>query len=726
MTVAATIEIGAGGQIGPGGQMGPGGHSEPGQSLPGARAAGKAQRAEWDGALGLSATTASVPAASSFRSRWQSMLASLNANLECSGNDETAVKKKDENLAATVDPSLKATGSDAATVAHASVSTSQRWGQVSAKQIASAEGEKNLFLADTEAGHSLSQTAWETLRQSASHPASKSGATAGTPSKEENTGNAHSAGAVKSVKPKAASGEIATGTAANLATVQSISVAIPAPVAEVQSPGTTEAPAQTPLADQSSQLSRAFTLGFIQQTSSFQDGLGTATIGTITSRNKASGAFDGAEAVDAPHADHSGVGAKETIATANQAMERVVIADGTQSSHTQVPVMPAAAKSANGSQVESGNDSLSGEITAVTPATQDKAATVPARTSQIAVHGELQNRNIDEAGSSTTNGLAPFAAAVETSSSEQMRPQAESKPHALADSQPRPQTQTAIQSVDAVASPVGSVALHQTSAIGNAAASQSVPPPDMNPIADKAGAASNLKTSSLQAGSRTRHTAAEVHGNQKIQAVQDGSNNAALARDLSTAHVANLSSESSAAASKGESTAHETFAALDAESSSGPATWLHAGTRTAEAGFQDPALGWVGVRADASGGGVHASLVPGSAEAAAALGGHLAGLSAFLSEQHTPVDSLTLAATEDRSANSSMGQGAQQNMHQGTHQEAGRETGQSQSSGQPSSPQASSPVMTAAAGREITASSGRAESTAQAFVSSGTHISVMA
>jgi hypothetical protein len=212
-----------------------------------------------------------------------------------------------------------------------------------------------------------------------------------------------------------------------------------------------------------------------------------------------------------------------------------------------------------------------------------------------------------------------------------------------------------------------------------------------------------------------------------VPAVQDGSNNAALSRDPAGARAAvNLSGESAGATSKGGSTVRDTFAALDAESSTGTTTWVHAGTRSAEAGFQDPALGWVGVRADASGGGVHASLVPGSAEAAVTLGGHLAGLNAYLAEQHTPVDSLTLAAPENRSANSDTGQDAQQNMHQDMNQGTGQDTGQDAASGQQSSTQVSAPVLTAATGREVTTTSGRTETTVQAFIPGGTHISVMA
>ncbi len=80
----------------------------------------------------------------------------------------------------------------------------------------------------------------------------------------------------------------------------------------------------------------------------------------------------------------------------------------------------------------------------------------------------------------------------------------------------------------------------------------------------------------------------------------------------------------------------DTFMALDRARSSPPATWIHAGAHHAEAGYLDPALGWVGVRADAVANGVHAALVPGSAEAAQVLGTHLSGLNAYLSEQHGP------------------------------------------------------------------------------------------
>ena len=116
----------------------------------------------------------------------------------------------------------------------------------------------------------------------------------------------------------------------------------------------------------------------------------------------------------------------------------------------------------------------------------------------------------------------------------------------------------------------------------------------------------------------------------------------------------------------------ETFAALDAGSAVGAPNWVHAGGRQAEAGFEDPALGWVGVRADLSGGSVHAAVVPGSTEAAQALSGHLAGLSTYLSENHTPVATLTMAAPGNSGIEARLDQSLGQGMGQGMQQSSGQ------------------------------------------------------
>ena len=110
----------------------------------------------------------------------------------------------------------------------------------------------------------------------------------------------------------------------------------------------------------------------------------------------------------------------------------------------------------------------------------------------------------------------------------------------------------------------------------------------------------------------------------------------------------------------------ETFALLDGDAASGAANlanWTRTGAHSVEAGFEDPSLGWVGVRADLGAGGVHAALVPGSAEAAQALGSQMAGLHMYLNEQRTPVGSLTLAAPEASSAFSGANPGSSGNDH---------------------------------------------------------------
>jgi len=86
--------------------------------------------------------------------------------------------------------------------------------------------------------------------------------------------------------------------------------------------------------------------------------------------------------------------------------------------------------------------------------------------------------------------------------------------------------------------------------------------------------------------------------------------------------------------------------------------WMHAGAHQAEAGFKDPALGWVGVRADLSGGAVHAAVIPNSADAAQVLSAHLSGLSEYLREEQTHVATLNLAWSGG--AESGTGQSMQQ------------------------------------------------------------------
>lgn len=96
------------------------------------------------------------------------------------------------------------------------------------------------------------------------------------------------------------------------------------------------------------------------------------------------------------------------------------------------------------------------------------------------------------------------------------------------------------------------------------------------------------------------------------------------------------------------------FQLLDDPHSAPSPSWIHAGTHHAEAGYLDPVLGWVRVRADALAGGMHAALVPSSPEAAQVLGSHLAGLNAYLSEHHAEPPTVTVDA---QGARGDMGHG---------------------------------------------------------------------
>jgi hypothetical protein len=119
-------------------------------------------------------------------------------------------------------------------------------------------------------------------------------------------------------------------------------------------------------------------------------------------------------------------------------------------------------------------------------------------------------------------------------------------------------------------------------------------------------------------------------------------------------------------------TGEETFARLDAESASRSIHWVQAGAHRAEAGYLDPNLGWVGVRAETSGGAVHAALLPGSPEAAQVLGTHLTGLNAFLAQQHGAHATATIATPEDGRYGAGAQQGNSADGGSGRDDDAGR------------------------------------------------------
>ncbi len=172
--------------------------------------------------------------------------------------------------------------------------------------------------------------------------------------------------------------------------------------------------------------------------------------------------------------------------------------------------------------------------------------------------------------------------------------------------------------------------------------------------------------------------------------------------------------------------AHETFTALDAGANASSPSWIHAGAQRAEAGFQDPSLGWVGVRADLNAGGIHAALVPGSPEAAQALAGHLAGLSAHLATRHPGVQAVTVAAPEARVGSWGGGQGSGQGAYDGSNRGSGQNPQQGGTAQQQSGAargDGSAPVVGAVA---TSAHSRGTVSTAGVAARGGAYISVVA
>ena len=116
----------------------------------------------------------------------------------------------------------------------------------------------------------------------------------------------------------------------------------------------------------------------------------------------------------------------------------------------------------------------------------------------------------------------------------------------------------------------------------------------------------------------------------------------------------------------------DTFAALEPSirNESGTSNWARGGHAQAESGYLDPELGWIGVRAEVHAGGVHATLVSQSSDAAQALSGHIAGLHTYLAENRTHVETIAVSSFGD-SAQQFTSQDSEQGMYQGSGQDAG-------------------------------------------------------
>lgn len=250
-------------------------------------------------------------------------------------------------------------------------------------------------------------------------------------------------------------------------------------------------------------------------------------------------------------------------------------------------------------------------------------------------------------------------------------------------------------------------------------------------VSDAAQAsAGTMRNAPQQLGDRglphaaSRNATEHAAGATLAAAAQPGGMDAAASSAMRVSGVSPISTASTlehaqtATAASAPASTQDTFSALDAGSSLGAPSWTHVGSQHAEAGFQDPSLGWVGVRADLSAGGIHATLVPSSADAAQALSGHLAGLSSHLVEQQSSVASLALTSPGESGAENGMGQHLQQDAEGDSQRNASEQS--------PMRAQATTAEALTASVSEAAGSSSRQDPLTYAGDSRGTHISVMA
>jgi hypothetical protein len=608
---------------------------EQGQSRVPANIAAKPQGAGWTGAPGANS---SAPGAESFRSSWQTMLASLNTGLQSLSAEDAGA----ETVSAAGGPAL------AQTVHAASPAFTGRPALVLPQRVfqpgGPAAGASKLFLVRSRGVIPAESAASGAPRQTAANPAAGSRANA---QPGESAPHTHSANPSKSAKPEPASGAATPAFAS--ATAASIPLAMLPPSMEVPVAKLIEAPQR----DRPADLSAGSPSGFAPD-----------------SANARSVHSDGAEAA---------------AARAGTVGHQVLAAAGTDPPPRKASPAP-------------------------------DAAPLPA------VRGAAPDENHDGTEASVT-GRTEAEAGSEGALSPGRIPRQVGEPFP-APAQSQIQAQLGSQGLAAAAAPIASEEVGRGSADARVGASQAGKSPAVLPLAGKPDLASGGR-GATQATLRLAHGAGTgepaEHGNRPLggQPAGPASDASALARDPAGARAATSAANNSSTGAASGTASRETFAALDSEAAPGTPTWIHAGAQRAEAGFQDPALGWVGVRADLGAGGVHASLVPGSADAAQALGGHLAGLNSYLAEHHTPIETLTLAAPEGRWAGSAGDQGASQGMNQGQGQNA--EQG---AFAEPPSP--TPPELAAAASSEASAQTRSQELAVPTPRSGGIHISVMA
>jgi hypothetical protein len=140
-------------------------------------------------------------------------------------------------------------------------------------------------------------------------------------------------------------------------------------------------------------------------------------------------------------------------------------------------------------------------------------------------------------------------------------------------------------------------------------------------------------------------------------------------------------------------TVSETFEAIDAQDQIPASQWTLSGSRRAEAGFQDPSLGWVSVRAQAGTGGIHATLVPASDVAGEALNTHLAGLNAHVTPRYEHLNPITLASPDVAMNGQDAAEHSPQRDGRGSHQSEAQQSQNSQTPRTDTVQSISSPIM---------------------------------
>lgn len=311
--------------------------------------------------------------------------------------------------------------------------------------------------------------------------------------------------------------------------------------------------------------------------------------------------------------------------------------------------------------------------------------------------------NVDSSGTSRTRAELSSAGLTPASVSEPDRKSANDEPRSAAKDEPQARSLIGLSASPGL---MPSASVQPSSSGAGAAPAASTALPHVAPSApmagasDAKGAAGDGPSNGSGNGSGERTTVARplragiasAPAEQIASAHQSAPppNGALPIRDLAQISVATPApvEAGGSVSSHAPMSTEDAFTALDSSVADAAPTWLHAGAQRAEAGYQDPALGWVSVRAGLEGGNVHASLVPGSADAASALGGHLAELNTYLAAHHSEVAAVTLAAPESRAGESAIGMSSNQTTQHGTGQSA--DTGTEQGSRHGTRPDANS------------------------------------